>query len=71
MGIAVSKKHGKATVRNRIKRLARAAFSATCETLDSNYSIIVIPKVAEEYVYKQFEASFLSCFKRINSCAKN
>ena len=71
MGIAVSKKHGKATKRNRIKRLLRAAFSSTCVNLEKNYSIIILPKVAEEYSYKSFEKSFLSCFKKVNSCREN
>ena len=71
MGIAVSKKHGKATKRNRIKRLVRAAFSATCTQLDRNYSVIILPKVAEEYSYKAFEKSLSSCFKKVNECAKN
>lgn len=71
MGVAVSKKHGKAVKRNRIKRLARAAFSATCGKLERNYSIIILPKVAEEYTYKAFENSFLSCFKKVNACAKD
>lgn len=71
MGIAVSKKHGKAFKRNRIKRLVRAAFSATCGKLERNYSIIILPKIAEEYSYKAFESSLLSCFKKVNLCAKN
>lgn len=71
MGIAVSKKHGKAYKRNRIKRLVRAAFDSTCKTLERNYSVIVLPKVAEEYTYVKFESSFISCFKKVNSCAKN
>ncbi|MDE6442679.1 MAG: ribonuclease P protein component [Clostridia bacterium] len=71
MGIAVSKKHGKAFKRNRIKRLIRASFDNTCKTLNRNYSVIVLPRVAEEYSYSAFEQSFLSCFKKVNACAKN
>ena len=71
MGIAVSKKHGKATRRNRIKRLLRAAFSATQNKLEGTYCIVLLPKVAEEYSYKAFESSLLSCFKKVNACAKN
>lgn len=71
MGVAVSKKHGHAIVRNRIKRLVRAAFDNNCLTLQQSYSFIILPKIAEEYSYKAIEASLLSCFKKVNACVKN
>lgn len=71
MGVAVSKKYGKAVQRNRIKRLARAAFYDSCDILDKPYSVIILPKICEEYSYEGFKRSLISCFKRINSCEKS
>ena len=68
MGIAVSKKHGKAVVRNRIKRLLREVFSKNSHVLDKNYSVIILPRTLESYSYKAFEKSILHCFKKVNEC---
>ncbi len=68
MGVAISKKHGGAVKRNRIKRLVRQAFYNTVDCFDAPYDVIILPKISENYSLKQFEQSILSCIKKVNSC---
>ncbi|MGN1104632.1 MAG: ribonuclease P protein component [Candidatus Coproplasma sp.] len=65
MGIAVSKKHGKAVRRNRIKRLIRAAFNSSLPELNGSYSMVILPKICPEYSFSDFENSLKICFKRM------
>lgn len=70
MGIAVSKKHGKAVRRNAVKRLIRAAFSDVCSLLEQPCTVVVLPKVAEQYSYREFKRSLVICLKKVNACEK-
>ena len=55
MGISIGKKHGKSVQRNRIKRLLREAFRATQGEIKGKYSVILVPKVAENYSLERYK----------------
>ncbi len=55
MAISIGKKHGKSVRRNRVKRLLREVFRRNLDTMQGKYSIILVPKVAEEYSFADFD----------------
>lgn len=70
MGIALSKKHGKAVRRNRIKRVVRAAYGDSLNLLSTACSMVIMPKAGEEADYGRIKQDIESCFKRINSACR-
>lgn len=64
VGFAVSKKHGKSVVRNRIKRLLRESFR-TFDLYDKNYYFVLVPKVKEEYSFFNFKKDLAYLLKKI------
>ena len=58
VGFCVSKKHGKAVLRNRIKRLLRASFQEVLPLINGGYHIVVLPKVSANYSFDLFKEDF-------------
>ena len=54
IGISISKKHGGAVQRNRIKRLIRAVYIPMFPRIKKGYNIVFLPKISEEYSYHAF-----------------
>ena len=66
MGVSLGKKHGKANVRNRIKRLLKAAFSdiLRLNPEKGDFHVVLLPRIKEEYDYHEFYRDILYLLKK-------
>lgn len=67
IGYSVSKKHGHAVVRNRIKRLLRAAAREVFKDYEAPLYIVFMPKKSDEYSYDEFLKDMRSAYNKITS----
>lgn len=67
IGISVGKKHGNSVVRNRVKRLLRAAVREEISSIKGNYHIVILPKPCKDkadYRFAVYRKDIHSVFYR-------
>lgn len=65
LGIAVSKKHGSAVIRNRIKRRIKEAVRKIEEKLSTGTQIVIIPAIGvDKLTFKELSGEILTALRK-------